>query len=66
MPTDIMPLDSIYCFGGKDADGNSVNYMRKLSYCSSNNTPLSWDIIETVGKGPYPMHNHTMEYLRKV
>ncbi|CAD8190254.1 unnamed protein product [Paramecium octaurelia] len=66
IPTDIMPLDNIYSFGGKDADGNSVNVMRKLSYCSSNNTPLSWDVVETVGKGPYPMHNHTIEYLRKV
>ncbi|CAD8098633.1 unnamed protein product [Paramecium primaurelia] len=63
---DIMPQDLIYSFGGKDSDGNSVNTIRKLTYCSFNNIPLSWDIVECTGKAPPPMHNHTIEYLRKI
>ncbi len=61
-----MPMDALYSFGGKDADGNAVNTLRKLIYCSSNNTPLSWDLVETTGKPPYPMHSHTAEYLKKI
>ncbi|CAD8110341.1 unnamed protein product [Paramecium sonneborni] len=63
---ELMPQDIVYSFGGKDAEGNSVNTIKKLNYCSFNNIPLSWDVIECKGIAPPPMHNHTVEYLRKV
>ncbi|CAD8180513.1 unnamed protein product [Paramecium octaurelia] len=66
IPNDLMPQELIFSFGGKDAEGNSVNTIRKLTYCSFTNIPLSWDLVECTGKAPPPMHNHTIEYLRKV
>ncbi|CAK94261.1 unnamed protein product (macronuclear) [Paramecium tetraurelia] len=66
IPNDLMPQELIFSFGGKDAEGNSVNAIRKLTYCSFTNIPLSWDLVECTGKAPPPMHNHTVEYLRKV
>lgn len=59
-------MESVYCFGGKDKDGNSTKILRKLNYCQQLNTPTGWDVVEANGKYPHPCHNHTLEYLKKI
>lgn len=63
---DIIPYEQVFSFGGKDREGNSTNILRKLVYCTSNNSPSTWEVITPNGIVPPPCHNHTLEYLKKL
>ncbi|CAK67427.1 unnamed protein product (macronuclear) [Paramecium tetraurelia] len=64
--TDLIPVETIYCFGGKNQDGNSTNIMKKLIFYPNTTTAIAWETVQTEGKPPMPCHNHTMEFIKKI